>query len=58
MRPVAEAIWGPNGGAVWHGQIDFLASDAGKKYVRELGEDLKRYVAALPENPTDASAEP
>ena len=47
MRPVAEAIWGVNGGVRWQDQIAFLESDKGKDYVHKLGENLKKYVAAL-----------
>jgi hypothetical protein len=47
IRPGAEAIWDLDGGLRWQEQIAFLESTAGKEYVRRLGEDLKRYVAAL-----------
>lgn len=47
MRPVAETIWGTDGGLRWQEQIIFLESPEGKEYVRQLGESLKRYVAAL-----------
>lgn len=47
MRPVAETIWGLDGGLRWQDQIAFLESDAGKEYVGKIGESLKTYVAAL-----------
>ena len=35
------------GGLRWQDQIAFLESEAGREYVRRIGENLKTYVAAL-----------
>jgi hypothetical protein len=46
-RPVAAAIWGPEGSDKWSEQIAFLFSDAGKKYYDTLESEVVKLVLAL-----------